>query len=89
MSHEFIGVLRDNGITISMDGKGRAINNMFIERLWWTMKYEDDYPKAYSYGIELYHSLTRYFHHYNEKRRHSSLDKRTAADVYRGSFNVH
>lgn len=88
-SHEFTGVLRDNGIAISMDGKGRAIDNVFIERLWWTVKYEDVYPKAYSDGIELYHGLTRYFNYYNEKRRHSSLDKRTPADVYRGSFNVH
>ncbi len=83
-SREFTSVLQSNGITISMDGKGRAIDNVFIERLWWTVKYEDIYPKAYSDGIELYHGLARYFHYYNEERAHSSLDKRTPAAVHRG-----
>lgn len=88
-SREFTGVLQSKGIAISMDGKGRAIDNVFIERLWWTVKYEDVYPKAYSDGIELYHGLTRYFRYYNEERGHSSLDKRTPAAVYRGNVNVH
>lgn len=87
-SLEFTGVLQDNGVEISMDGKGRALDNVFIERLWWTVKYEDVYPKAYSDGMELYQGLTRYFRYYNEERWHSSLDKRTPAEVYRGT-NVH
>jgi putative transposase len=78
-----------NDIAISMDGKGRAIDNVFIERLWWTVKYEDVYPKAHTDGIELYHGLTRYFHYYNEERRHSSLDKQTPAAVYGSTFDVH
>lgn len=88
-SQEFTGVLQENEIAISMDGKGRALDNVFIERLWWTVKYEDVYPKAYSDGIELYHGLTRYFRYYNEERGHSSLDKRTPAEVYRANLTVH
>jgi putative transposase len=88
-SREFTGVLQSKGIAISMDGKGRAIDNVFIERLWWTVKYEDIYPRAYCDGIELYHGLTRYFRYYNEERGHSSLDKRTPAAVYRSNLNVH
>lgn len=88
-SQEFTGVLQENEIAISMDGKGRALDNVFIERLWWTVKYDDVYPKAYSDGIELYHDLTRYFRYYNEERWHSSLDKRTPAEVYRTNLTVH
>lgn len=88
-SDQYLYTGMDNGIAISMDGKGRAIDNLFIERLWWTVKYEDVYPKAYADGIELYHGLTRYFHYYNEERGHSSLDKMTPAAVYRGTVNVH
>jgi putative transposase len=88
-SQEFISVLQDNAIAISMDGKGRALDNVYIERLWWTVKYENVYPKAYSDGAELYHGLTCYFRYYNEERGHSSLDKRTPAEVYRGNLRVH
>jgi putative transposase len=88
-SQEFTSVLQDNAIAISMDGKGRALDNVYIERLWWTVKYENVYPKAYSDGAELYHGLTRYFRYYNEERGHSSLDKRTPAEVYRGNLRVH
>lgn len=82
-SNEFTGKLLEKDISISMDGKGRAIDNVFIERLWWTVKYEDVYPKAYPDGAALYRGLSAYFKYYNEERKHSSLDKRTPAEVYR------
>ncbi len=74
-SHEFTRVLQDKDIAISMDGKGRAIDNVYIERLWWTVKYEDVYPKAYSDGIELYHGLMPYFRYDNEERGHHCWTK--------------
>ncbi|MFA7166159.1 MAG: integrase core domain-containing protein [Desulfoplanes sp.] len=82
-SNEFISVLLDKKIAISMDGRGRALDNIFIERLWWTVKYEDVYPHDYLDGMSLYKGLMRYFIYYNERRRHSSLDNRTPAEVYR------
>ena len=69
-----------------MDGRGRALDNVFIERLWWTLKYEDVYPKAYSDGHSLYRGLDAYFKYYNFERKHSALDKQTPAEVFmRGS----
>ncbi|MCP4365774.1 MAG: transposase, partial [Planctomycetes bacterium] len=59
-----------------------AIDNVFIERLWWTLKYEDIYPKAYSDGHALHRGLDDYFNYYNCERKHSSLDKRTPAEVF-------
>lgn len=82
-SNEFTSVLLDKGIAISMDGRGRALDNVFIERLWWTVKYEDVYPRDYLDGMSLYKGLARYFIYYNERRKHSSLDKRTPAEVFK------
>ena len=65
-----------------MDGKGRFKDNIFIERLWRTLKYERIYLKAYETGTELLKDLTNWFTHYNEKRKHSSLDKRTPNEAY-------
>jgi len=76
-STDFTGTLLSKKITISMDGRGRALDNVFIERLWWTVKYEDIYPKDYTSGKALYEGLSKYFCYYNEERKHSSLDKRT------------
>ena len=81
-SHAFTGVLLDKDIAISMDGRGRALDNVFIERLWWTVKYEDVYPWSYSDGHALYNGLNRYFNYYNEERKHSALDKRTPLEVF-------
>ncbi len=81
-SHEFVEKLLAKDILVSMDGRGRALDNVFIERLWWTVKYEDIYPKEYANGITLYEGLKRYFCYYNEERKHSSLDKRTPAEVF-------
>lgn len=76
-SQDFTGELIDRHIAISMDGRGRALDNVFIERLWWTVKFEDIYPRHYADGAELHAGLRRYFNYYNKKRKHSSLDKRT------------
>ncbi len=81
-SKEFTEVLKSRDIVISMDGKGRALDNVFIERLWWTVKYEDIYPKDYLDGKSLFDGLTAYFRYYNEERKHSKLDKQTPSQVY-------
>ena len=81
-SEAFTDVLLDRDITISMDGRGRALDNVFIERLWWTVKYEEVYPKDYSDGHALYEGLDVYFDYYNNERKHSALDKRTPAEVF-------
>ena len=79
---EFTNRLKDRGIAISMDGKGRAIDNVMIERLWRTVKYEDIYLKEYSNGADLHKGLKSYFHHYTSVRKHTSLDRQTPAEVY-------
>lgn len=81
-SKGFTDVLNEREISISMDGRGRALDNVFIERLWWSVKYEDVYPKDYANGDALYHGLSAYFHYYNFERNHSKLDKKTPAEVY-------
>ena len=65
-----------------MDGRGRAYDNIFIERLWRTVKYEEIYINDYQDGIEAYFALDKYFRFYNEERFHSSLDYKTPAVVY-------
>jgi len=81
-SDGFIGILERHGIKISMDGKGRWMDNVFIERLWWSVKYQDVYLKAYSSIAEAREGLREYFEFYNGRRRHQSLDRRTPDDVY-------
>lgn len=78
----FTGVLSENGITISMDGRGRALDNIFVERLWRTVKYEDVYLKKYDGIQNLLMGLTQYFLFYNEARRHQSLGYETPDVVY-------
>ncbi len=81
-SEIFINFLKENNIKISMDGKGRALDNIYIERLWRSVKYEDLYLKSYNNGIELYHGIKDYFEFYNSERRHQSLDYFTPAEVF-------
>lgn len=81
-SESFTGVLRDAGIAISMDGVGRAFDNIMIERLWRTVKYEDVYIRGYETPTEARLGFSRYFPYYNHLRRHSRLEKRTPAKVY-------
>lgn len=81
-SVEFTGVLESAGVSISMDGKGRALDNVFIERLWRSVKYEEIYLKAYADGREAWRSLGEYFRFYNEERGHQGLGNRTPQEVY-------
>lgn len=82
-SSEFTGVLLAHRIKISMDGKGRCLDNVFVERLWRSVKYEEVYLKAYTNVIEAERSLGAYFRFYNESRPHSSHDGQTPSEVYR------
>lgn len=81
-SEAFTGVLKSHGITISMDGRGRALDNIFVERLWRSVKHEDVYLKGYSSVPELMLGLTEYFAFYNEERLHQALDYKTPSQVY-------
>lgn len=81
-SEAFTSVLLNKEIAISMDGRGRALDNVFIERLWWTVKYENIYPRCYADGHLLHTGLDQYFTYYNHVRKHSALDKRTPAEVF-------
>lgn len=76
--------LHKAGIPISMDGRGRALDNIFVERLWRTVKYEDVYLKGYQTPKEVFRGLGEYFPYYNQRRPHQALDYRTPAQVYRG-----
>lgn len=78
----FTTVLEEAQVQISMDGKGRAFDNIMIERLWRTVKYEEVFLKDYGHLFAARDSLGEYFTFYNEERRHSSLDGRTPAAVY-------
>ncbi|MGC1379699.1 MAG: IS3 family transposase [Candidatus Baltobacteraceae bacterium] len=79
---DWTGTLKRAGVAISMDGKGRWIDNVFIERLWRSVKYEEVYLHAYTNGTEARAGLTRYFSLYNARRSHQSLDYRTPDEVY-------
>ena len=83
-SEEWTAPLKATGVAISMDGKGRWIDNVFIERLWRSVKYEDVYLRAYASGSEARRCLTRYFAFYNARRVHESLDYATPDEVYFG-----
>jgi putative transposase len=83
--HAFTGELKKHAIRISMDGKGRAMDNIMIERLWRSVKYEEIYLKEYASVMELKQSLKRYFKFYNNERPHQSLNAMTPAEVYRNA----
>lgn len=78
----FTQILIDEGITISMDGKGRALHNIFVERLWRSIKYEEIYLKEYKNIKELKTGITEYFDFYNKERFHMSLDWLTPNELY-------
>jgi len=82
-SEAFTNRLLESAGRISMDGKGRALDNVFVERLWRTVKYEEVYVKAYETAREAEANLSTYFLYYNEERFHSSLANRTPRSVYR------
>lgn len=81
-SHVFTKVLKDNDIRISMDGRGNFRDNIFIERLWWTVKYQYLYLHAFNDGAELRQGLKDWFRFYNKERFHQSLDDKTPDEVY-------
>ena len=81
-SESFTKVLLDEGIKISMDGKGRALDNVFVERLWRSVKYEEVYLRSYSMVQEVRSGLKEYFRFYNQERMHQSLDYRVPMAVY-------
>jgi len=83
-STQFVGRLEKEGIKVSMDGKGRALDNVFVERLWRSLKYEEIYPKGYENLKELKKGLEKYFEFYNGNRPHQGLGYRTPAEVYLG-----
>lgn len=82
-SLEHVELLKANQIQISRDGKGRAIDNIFIERLWKSVKYECIYLHAFEDGVKLYEGLQKYFYFYNNERIHQSLDYKTPVSIYR------
>jgi putative transposase len=82
-SEAFTGQLRDAGTLISMDGRGRAMDNIFVERLWRSLKYEEVYIQDYADGHAAQKGLTRYFGFYNCERRHQALAWRTPEAVFR------
>jgi putative transposase len=83
-SEGFTGLLKQHGVSISMDGKGRYSDNIFVERLWRTVKYEEVYLKAYTDGRQAKTGLDAYLHFYNNQRPHQALGYRTPAEVFNG-----
>ena len=87
-SLEFTQVLQEHGVKISMDGKGRYTDNIFVERLWRTLKYEEVYLKAYAYATEARREVGAYFRLYNDQRPHQDLAYRTPAEVFHEARNA-
>ena len=81
-SEKFTGTLEARKIAVSMDGRGRCFDNIFIERLWRSLKYEEVYLKDYASVAEARAGIAGYFQFYNHERRHQSLDYRTPAAIY-------
>ena len=84
-SRAYTGRLEERGVAISMDGRGRALDNVFIERLWRSVKHEDVYLRDYQGVRECEAGLAAYFAFYNSRRRHQSLGRRTPEEVYAGA----
>jgi len=80
----YTGRLESHGVAISMDGRGRALDNVFVERLWRSVKYEEVYLRDYADGWEAEKSLRKYFDYYRNERIHQALGYRTPAEVYAG-----
>ena len=83
-STSFTGVLKDHGVQISMDGKGRCMNNIFIERFWSSVQYEKIFLEEFETVPELFSGLKEYFEFYNFERPHQSLAGKTPAEIYWG-----
>jgi putative transposase len=83
-SKDFVNTLLDSGVAVSMDGRGRCQDNIFIERLWWTIKYQYLYLHSFDNGAALRRGLTSWLNIYNRDRGHSALDDKTPDEVYYG-----
>lgn len=81
-SPQFVGLLEEADVRVSMDGRGRALDNVFTERLWRSVKYEEVYIRSYESPRGARQSLSRYFEYYNHERPHQALGYRTPAEVY-------
>jgi putative transposase len=81
-SADFLASLKQRRISLSMDGRGRALDNVLIERLWRSLKYELIHPGDFANGADLWQGLDRYFHFYNHLRPHQALRYRTPADLF-------
>jgi len=89
-SEAFTSILIERGVKISMDGKGRYLDNIFVERLWRSIKYEEIYLKGYANGIEAAEGIKQYFQFFNEERLHQSLHYQTPKAVWKaGSLGLH
>ena len=86
-SRAFTGILKNHEIRISMDGKGRALDNIMVERLWRSVKYEEVYLHEYESVTALKKALNQYFHYFNYERPHQSFGDSTPAEVYEGKQN--
>jgi len=87
-SEAFTQVLKDANIRISMDGKGRWVDNVFIERLWRSLKYEEVYLTAYENMRQAQEGIRRWMHFYNHRRKHQALEKQTPETVYYNNLNA-
>jgi putative transposase len=87
-SEQWISFLKDNGIIISMDGKGRWLDNVVIERFWRSIKYEDIYLKSYETAKDLARGIKSYIIRYNQYRPHQSLSEATPEEIYSGKFKI-
>ena len=84
-SEQWIEYLKSQDIKISMDGKGRAIDNIFIERFWRTLKYDYVYLNPAVDGVELYQGIKEYIHYYNHNLRHQGIGRRIPAELYKSA----
>ena len=81
-SEAFTGALKEHGVRISMDGKGRWLDNVYVERLWRSLKQEEVYRRAYETVVEAGKGIADYLRYFNEERPHQGLDNRTPDDVF-------
>ncbi|GGJ13927.1 hypothetical protein GCM10010885_24120 [Alicyclobacillus cellulosilyticus] len=81
-SPQYTGLLKAAGVQISMDGRNRAVDNIFTERFWRTLKYEEVYTKEYASPSEARESIRKFIHYYNHERPHQSLGYHTPAGIY-------
>ena len=88
-SLQFTGILENRNIRISMDGRGRVFDNIFVERLWRSVKYEEVYLKDYQTPVEAYHGLAGYFEFYNPERLHQALNYGTPQEAYQSGAGKH